>query len=139
MARNIVYVPNAAPSTFLTPVAEIPEDVKKDVEDSYAALKTNPNGRLRIEFANKAEVNLFISQANAYCTQRMVDGKAAPIRFRKSPTRGLADNVMDYTVKDLQTPNEKVTAEVRDATAAANAASGAVPAKATRKGAKAAA
>lgn len=138
MARKIVYVPNNTPTPFVIDVDDIPEDVKADVEEAYKNLKTNPSGRFRVDFDAKEEIAIFVGQAIAYCEQRTVNGVAAPIRFRKSPTRKgtLTETQLDFRVTDLLTPTEKTTEEVRSATAAANAASGAVPAAAPATPAK---
>lgn len=133
MARKTSYVPNKAPTKFDIDLDQIPEDVKAEMEDAYRNLKENPGGRFRAEFDKPEEIAVFVGQATAYCEQRTVNGVAAPIRFRKSPTKkgSLTPTQLDYRVTDLLTDNEKTTEEVRDATAAANAASGAVPAAPT--------
>lgn len=129
MARKTSYVPNATPTKFDIPVDEIPEDVKAECEEAYKNLKENPGGRFRAEFDEVKEVAIFVGQATAYCNQRTVNGVAAPIRFRKSPTKkgSLKDTQLDYRVTDLLTPAEKTTEEIRDAAAAANAAAAATP------------
>lgn len=111
-------------------LADVPQDVRDDVEDAYKICKANPTGRIRGVFETKTELNQFYAQATAYCAQR----PAGAIRIRKSPTKGLTDNVMDFKVTDLKTPTEEATEQVREATAAANA-----PAKAAKRTAKAAA
>lgn len=115
MALNFVYVPNqtTTASSGLT-VEEIPQDVRDDVEQVYAALKANPNGRMRVEFADKTEALRWIAVATAYCKIR----PAGAIRFRRSPTRGLAENVVDFRITDI--PKDG-TDEIREAAAALNA------------------
>jgi hypothetical protein len=70
---------------------------------------------MRATFGDKAELNLYLAQATAYCSQR----EAGPIRFRRSPTRNLPDNVMDYRITDVKTPSEETTDGIREAAAAA--------------------
>lgn len=131
MALNFVYVPNTTQSakTGLT-VDEIPEDVRKDCEAVYAALKSNPNGRMRVEFDDKTKALQWIQVATAYCAVRP-DG---PVRFRKSPTRNLPENVVEFRITDI--PKDG-TAEIREAAAALNAqaepAPAPAPAPTTRK------
>lgn len=109
---NFVFVPNttAATSSAVT-VDEIPEDVRKDVEAVYAALKTNPNGRMRVEFKDKTEALQWIAVATTYCNIRT----GGPIRFRKSPTKGLPENVVDFRITDIP---QNGTDAIRDAAAA---------------------
>lgn len=130
MARTLTFVPTATPNSVASLALEdIPEDVRKEVEEIYATLKTNPNGRIRARFDDKAELNTFVTQVTSYCNLR----PAGPIRFRKSPTKGLPDNEMDFRITEVQTENEKITEEVREATAKANEASGNAPAKKAAK------
>ena len=114
---NLTFIPNAVSKadTGLT-LEDIPQDVRDDCEEVYAALKTNP-GRMRVAFDTLAELNTYIAQATAYCRLR----PAGPIRFRKSPTRKLPATTMDFRITDLQTENEEVTEGIRNATEAANA------------------
>lgn len=98
-------------------IEDIPEDVRKDVEEVYTTLKTNP-GRMRAEFATLAELNTYIAQVTAYCALR----PAGEIRFRKSPTRGLKPTQMDFRITDKLTPNEQTTEEIQQATEAVKVA-----------------
>lgn len=125
MALNFTYVPNTTQSakSDLT-VEEIPEDVRSDVEAVYAALKANPNGRMRVEFEDKTKALQWIAVATAYCKIRP-DGA---IRFRRSPTRNLPDNVVDFRITDI--PKDG-TEEIREAAAAIAENAKATPAKAT--------
>lgn len=135
MARSTVFVPSANPTKGARPIAleDVPQDVRDEVEEAYAAMKSNPNGRFRATFDTKAELLQFLAHANAYCANRpeaftVTDENGVesvvlggPIRFRRSPSKGLAENVMDYRVTDIQTEEEKRTEEIRKATAVANA------------------
>src|SRR5258708_38417871 len=132
MEFNIAYVPKASPSSpVLVALEDIPVNVAEAMEEAYTVLRANPNGNLHATFANKAELHQFLTWARSYCEQRTPE-----IRFRKSPVKGLPENEMKFTVTDPLTPNEKVTEEIREATAAANATPATVtPAKKTRKAA----
>ena len=122
---DFTFIPtqSTANSSSVT-VDEIPEDVRKDVEAVYAALKTNPNGRMRVTFANKTEALQWIAVASTYCKIRT----AGPIRFRRSPTKGLAENVVDFRISDIPKTG---TDEIREAAAALT-----TPATGTAKAAK---
>ncbi len=102
MARKVSYIPTAADkgSVAIIPASEIPQEVIAEVEEIYAALKANPNGRMRAEFDTKAELTTYMTQLVSYCNQRQVNGVPSPLRFRKSPTKGLAETVMDYRISD---------------------------------------
>lgn len=116
MARKLSFVVKPAPSKFEMELDAIPQDIRDDVEEAYKACSENPNGRIRAEFDDKAELTRYESLVKAYCNVR----PAGQIRFRKSPTKGLAENVMDFRITDLKTENEKATDEIRDAVAEAN-------------------
>lgn len=108
MARKFApkFIPTASPSgAAMLALSDIPEEVKREAEEIYTALKAN-DGRIRIEFDTKGEVTEYALQLNSYCTQRPAE-LGGPIRFRRSPSRGLADNVMDFRITDLPTPEEK--------------------------------
>lgn len=122
---NTVSKKSAAESLTME---DIPQDVRDDVEGAYAALKTQP-GRFAAEFATLAELTTYVSQVTAYCALRMVDGKPAPIRFRKSPTRGLKPTQMEFRITDLKTEAEQTTDEIRDAVDAVKTEARKTPAK----------
>lgn len=96
-----------------TPLDQIPDDVAKDAEEVYEALKGQPNGRIRVRFDTKKEADDYAQLLRSYCEQRP-DGE---IRFRRSPTRGLPDGVMDFRIVD------KATEDAEAAERAANAES----------------
>jgi len=102
-------------STPQVNVDEIPEDLKAQVEEVYAALKGN-SGRMRAEFATVAELTQYRTLLISYCAQRtvVVDGNTvkAPLKFRKSPTKGLPETIMEYRITDLpaeETPANPAT------------------------------
>jgi hypothetical protein len=109
---DFTFIPtqSAASASGVT-VDEIPEDVRKDVEAVYAALKANPQGRMRVTFANKTEALQWIAVASTYCKIRT----EGPIRFRRSPTKNLPENVVDFRITDIP---KNDTDAIRDAAAA---------------------
>jgi len=130
MALNFTYVPNQQTSAASTlAVDEIPEDVRNDCEAVYAALKQNPNGRMRVEFADKAEALRWIAVASAYCKIR----PAGAVRFRRSPTRDLPENVIDFRITDIP---KNGTEEIREAAAALNTTPAPIAVPTVGKGAK---
>lgn len=119
MARKLAFVPTTAPGvTALVALDDIPQDVKDEVEEVYANLKANPNGRIRAEFDTPAELRVYVTQVTSYCELR----PAGAIRFRKSPTKNLPQNVMDFRITDLKTENEQITEDIRTATEAVTTA-----------------
>lgn len=127
---TFTFVASASPSApkSLT-LADVPQEVRDACEESYEALKTNPNGRLRAEFDSKQELLQFCTLAATYCENR----PAGRIRFRKSPTRNLPDNAMEFRISDPLTASDEATADIREKTAAANAPAKAAKAPAQRK------
>ena len=103
---NLVFVAQAKPASASDAIdlADIPEEIKSEVEQVYEALKTNP-GRFHVEFQDVATLNKYVAQVQAYCAQR----PAGAIRFRRSPVKGQKANVMDFRITDLKTPNEETT------------------------------
>jgi len=105
MARlEFAYVPTAtaAGGTSALTLEDIPQDIRDDIEEVYAYLKTNPAGRMRTPaFPTKTEALAWQALATAYCKLR----PGGEIRFRKSPTKGLPENVFDFRVTDLLPDN----------------------------------
>lgn len=116
-APTLKFIPatTASGSTLLN-LADIPQDVKDQTEEVYEALKTNA-GRMLVTFETEAELNLYIRQVTSYCAQRMVDGKPAPIHFRKSPTRNQPKNEAHFRITDVPTKNEADSKAINDAAA----------------------
>lgn len=112
------FVPSASPTAAVVNVDDIPKDVRDACEEVYATLKANPAGRIAVEFPTKGELAKFISQASAYCTNRPAS-LGGPIRFRKSPTRGLAETQMEFRIYDIPVEREAETDAIRTASAAA--------------------
>ncbi len=93
MARKNVTFIQTVSGPNLIALDEIPQDVKDFVEDAYKnARKTD--GRVHAEYETKAELELEFKQMASYCAQR----KAGVLKIRKSPTRNLPDNVMEFRV-----------------------------------------
>lgn len=116
---NLQFIPqeNSKSVPAQLSLEEVPEEVRKEVEEVYATLKTNP-GRMRVSFGTLAEMNTYESQVKAYCKLR----PAGEIRFRRSPTKGLPKTTMDFRITDLLTANEEKTEEIREATEAVKTA-----------------
>jgi hypothetical protein len=93
MARTLAFVPNVSGSALL-PLADIPEDVMQEIDDAYENLRGH-DGRIRATFDSKEEADIYCKQAASYAAQR----PAGALKFRRSPTKGLAENVVDFTVK----------------------------------------
>lgn len=118
---NLVFIPAvSAVTTSLPELADIPQETRDEVEQAYAALKANPGGRFRVEFKSEEELRVYERLVKGYCLNRP-DGE---IRFRRSPSKGLAKNVMDFRITDVQTENEAATAAVRAATVKAGGSDG---------------
>lgn len=109
---TLTFIPNAVNKNGTGGMSlgldDISDEVKKDVEEVYKALKTNP-GRVRVQFDSIAELNSYIAQMKAYCEQR----PGGAIRFRKSPARDLPATAMDFRITDI--PKEELqTQEIRN-------------------------
>lgn len=91
MARKSTFVASAT-SAGRTPLDQIPDDVKQEV---LAALDqiSKSDGRIRTEFDTEDEANLFMKQAADFAAQH----KPA-LKVRRSPTRNLPANVVDWRV-----------------------------------------
>lgn len=91
MARKSTFVV-ATTSGDLIPLDAIPADVKADVDQTYQNIKKN-DGRTRVVFDTREEMEQFSTQATSYAkqTKRV---------FRWSPTRNLPELTKDYRVTD---------------------------------------
>jgi len=141
---NLTFVASTTPAPMFD-LDGIPDDIKREAEEVYALLKT-ANGRVKAEYDTEAEASEFVKLMTSYCNNRPTDveiirnlfrpdGKAyegdpamvekitkgGPIKFRKSPVRGEKnDKIVQFRITDVETPNEKKTAEIRQATDKAN-------------------
>jgi hypothetical protein len=101
MPINMTFIPANQPAGLLA-LEDIPEDVKDAVDEAYEAIRSN-DGRLRVEFPTKEEAQMFCRQAASYATQR----PEGALKFRKSPTRKLPDNMVDFRITaDLEAQGE---------------------------------
>lgn len=94
---QIAYV--AAPNTagFIS-LEDIPNETKKDFEDSYGVMREKGfRGRLSVEFDTKAEAEQWTKEMASYAKQRENNGDGA-LNFRRSPTKGKADTVVDFRI-----------------------------------------
>jgi hypothetical protein len=102
MARmQMTFVPSTS-GTGHVPLESIPEDVKADVEEAYGVLREN-EGRIHVVFDTETEANLWARQAASYAAQR----PNGALKFRRSPTKGLPKNEIDFRVyADLEANGE---------------------------------
>lgn len=92
MPRKSTHVPDVT-GPQLTPLSEIPDDVKKYVEEVYDRQRKVP-GRERAEYDNEAEKNAEWKLISDYCAQR----PAGILAARRSPTRNKGENVMEFRI-----------------------------------------
>jgi hypothetical protein len=74
----------------LTPLNEIPDDLKQWVEDVYARQQKRP-GRERVTYDSKEERDAEFKLIADYVAQR----PKGILAVRRSPTKGLSDKQMD--------------------------------------------
>lgn len=91
MARKSSFIASAT-SNGRTPLDQIPKDVRDEV---LAALEqiSKSDGRIRTEFDTEAEANDFMKLAADFAAQHK-----PPLKVRRSPTRNLPANVVDWRV-----------------------------------------
>ena len=92
MARKSVSIVDTT-GPQRTALDEIPNDVKEFVESVYAKQRKTP-GRERVTYDTAEELRDDFKLMADYCAQR----PAGILKIRKSPTRDLAENVMDIRV-----------------------------------------
>lgn len=127
MALNFTFIPlkgNSSPANTLD-LDDIPQEVKDGVEEVYAALKSNPSGRMGIAFETPVEAQTFIAQVKSYCELR----PAGPLYYRKSPVRGAKPNEVFFRITDV--PKDNATEGIRQAVETVKAAA---PVKAVARG-----
>lgn len=87
----------------VTPLDAIPEDVKQFVEEVYEKQRKTAS-RERVEYDTEDELKAEFKLMADYVAQR----PNGVLRIRKSPTRNLADNVMDIRISaDLEANGQK--------------------------------
>jgi hypothetical protein len=102
MARKLQFIPNTT-GVALLPLESIPQDVRDEIEEAYQSLKTM-DGRIRVEFDTEDEAAIYCRQAASYAAQR----PEGAVKFRRSPTKGLPKNVVDFRVTaDLPANGER--------------------------------
>lgn len=109
---NLTFIPQATSKSSgprILSLDEIPDEVKKDAEEVYEALKTN-TGRMSASFGSVVELNTYVAQMKAYCDQR----PNGAIKFRRSPTRNLPATTMEFRITDIP-EGEQATDGIRDA------------------------
>lgn len=99
---DLKFIPNGADTEMA--LEDIPDEVRNDVEETYALLKRQP-GRVSVSFPSEGELNKYVNLVKAYCKVR----PGGEVRFRKSPTRNLAKTTMEFRITDLKTEDEEVT------------------------------
>lgn len=91
MARKSSFI-SSATSNGRLPLDQIPADVQKEVLDALEKISKS-DGRIRTEFDTEAEANEFMKQAADFAAQHK-----PPLKVRRSPTRNLPANVVDWRV-----------------------------------------
>lgn len=92
MARKATFIQDTT-GPVRTPLDEIPADVKKFVDETYAAQRKVP-GRTRVEYDTVDEMALDFKLMADYAAQR----PAGILTIRKSPTRNLPETVADFRI-----------------------------------------
>lgn len=92
MARKSTFVPDTTGPQRVA-LEDIPDDIKKYVEEVYARQRKTP-GREHVEYDTVKELENEFKLMVDYAAQR----PGGILKVRKSPTRGLKDNVMEFRV-----------------------------------------
>lgn len=133
---NPTFIPTASPAPTVMPLDSIPQEIRNEIEEMYAAL-LKADGRFQITFDTKQEVAEYEKMVKAYCSLRVDEkGAPAPIRYRRSPAKGLGETTIQFRIVDIPVEKEKATADIREATEAVKDAVG--PVDMTETSAKAA-
>lgn len=118
---NPTFVPTTSPVSASMPLDQIPQEIKDEIEEMYAALK-KAEGRFSIGFDTKQEVSEYEKQVKAYCSGRVDTlGKPAPIRYRRSPAKSLPETTIQFRITDIPVASEKATQDIKDAVEKVNA------------------
>lgn len=100
--KSSVAIPDTN-GPVLTPLDAIPDELKAYVEEVYEKQRKTP-GRERAEYDNEKELKEEFKLMADYVAQR----PAGVLRIRKSPTREMPDNVMDFRITaDLESNGKK--------------------------------
>ena len=96
----------------LTPLDSIPQELKDYVESVYEAQRKTP-GRERAVYDNEKELKEEFKLMADYVAQR----PAGVLRIRKSPTRDMPVNVMDFRITADIEANGKKNSEKKSSAA----------------------
>lgn len=119
MGRKITYVPivKSASNSATVGLDLIPAEVKQELEDAYALMQKQPNGRISIDFDTEAEVAEYFSWALSYAKLR----KEGALIVRKSPVRDCPPTQLNFTIKAIP-PKDTATTAIHNGVAAVQAA-----------------
>jgi hypothetical protein len=96
MASEMAVKITVRQSATANSTVDVPESVKKDVEDAFKSLKAHPGSELHIAFGDEAERLAWSRQARAYASTR----EAGALRFRQLNSKNLPDNEGRYQITD---------------------------------------
>lgn len=92
MALKITIRPAATANSTV----DVPDEVKKEVEQIFAQLKKSPGTEAHLGWDTEDERLTWTRQARAYCSTR----EAGALRFRQLPSRNLPATEGRYQVTD---------------------------------------
>jgi len=92
MPRKVTFIETTTGPNFIA-LEDIPQDVKELVEEAYAKSRKG-DVRTHVEYDDEEELKREFKQMVSYAAQR----PAGVLRVRRSPTRNLPANVMDFKV-----------------------------------------
>lgn len=84
------------PAATATSTVDVPESVKRDVENLFKQLKANPGSEAHIAFDTEDERLTWTRQARAYCQTR----DTGALRFRQLPSKNLPANEGRFNITD---------------------------------------
>jgi hypothetical protein len=128
MPLSFVFVPSSSNKRQEVSLEDIPQSVKDEVEEIYKALKSNPNGSIRInDFETKAAASVWFAQAQSYVTLR----PEGALRIRRTPTSKLPETSLALRITDIPAEvaeSAEQTQAIRDGVDAVKATAEDVPA-----------
>jgi len=111
------FIPSTSPTPITTTLESIPQEIRDEVEQIYAALKL-ADGRFTVEYDTEQEVAEYEKMVKAYCKVR----PGGEIRYRRSPAKGLPKTTIQFRIVDIPAEKEAATQAIQDAAAKVNAA-----------------
>lgn len=110
-APQLTFIPSQQSNGggSLIPMDEIPQDVKVQAEEIFTALQQH-SGSMEAHFPTVQELLTYEKQLRSYGEQRMVDGKPAPIFYRRSPWKDRPETAIRFRITDTPQKN-KATAD----------------------------